>query len=496
MKTLAGAAIAAALCLAGAAHAIERAAALHSDIRVAASGELTVTETIEVEAAAGAAGLVRDFAAEHRDRAGRRVRVPLALDRVLRNGAPEPYALERHAGGARLRTGGGGRALARGKQVYEIVYRTARQVGATDEAHELYWNVGRGWSLGFERVSAEVRFERPVSAQEMKLDATTGAPGARGQDFHAFVREGSAAFRATRPLSPGEGMTIAVAFPKGVLAEPPIDRAIPVGGATLALVIAFLCVCRARSRRKPLAPRAAPPEGVGPGGVRFIARKGYDERCASAALLGLQSRGYVRIREHGERFRLEPCGKTVAWFPGEEALARRLLRDPGAELRRNGRAVEEAGRAFAAELEQAFGARAWTRNGSFALAAAGIGAAGVLAMLALDAPREQAALVAAALVLIIALFAVWWLPVYRRRGVEHEAEIEALRAHLAGAEPRTREEYLRLLPYAVALELEAVWSRRFAETAPSSLIELVPRAQDKAPALPRRPSRHSRSAAA
>src|SRR5688572_14883232 len=131
------------------AHAVDRVSALHSDIRVAASGELTVTETIELQTGPRDAlrGVAREFAADYRDRRGARARVPLALDKVTRNGRPEPFALERAAGGMRLVTGQRGRALARGKHVLQIVYRTAGQVAFFDEHDELHWNVGAGWSV-------------------------------------------------------------------------------------------------------------------------------------------------------------------------------------------------------------------------------------------------------------------------------------------------------------------------------------------------------------
>jgi hypothetical protein len=230
--------------------------------------------------------------------------------------------------------------------------------------------------------------------------------------------------------------------------------------------------------------------------VRFIDRGRYDERCLGAALLGLQARGYLRIRERGERFRLQRTGEDVEWFPGEEALARRLLRDADAEMRRHGRAMDEAGRAFSRALLQAFGQRAWAREGSFVLAAAGIGVAGLLAMLTLDAVPEAIAVTGAAMLAVLAVFGFKLLPVFMMRGRVHQPDIDALRSYLASAEPKDEEEFARLLPYAVALELENVWGRRFVEKLPSNLVGFSAREPDRALAPPTRPLRHRRSAAA
>jgi Predicted membrane protein (DUF2207) len=493
----------AAFCLWGlvlSAHALERIGAFHSDIRVAASGELSVTETIEVQAGGREPqrGLVRDFP---------RARAPLSIDKVLRNGRPEPYALERGpANGVRLSTGESGRALTRGKQVYQIVYRTSRRIGYFDEHDELVWDVAAGLALALERLSVEVSFERPVAPERMKLDAWTGTERARGHDYHGFVREGSAAFRATRPLAPREGMTILVAFPKGVVAEPPLHErgatylsahpGVPVGAGFLAAMLVMLIACWRRFGRRETSTRSTPPDGVGAGGVRFIDRRRYDERCLSAALLGLESRGYLRIREQGERLRIERTGNDIEWLPGEETLARRLLRDERADIRRHGRTLDEAGRALSKELSRAFGRRAWAPSGSFVLAAAGLGGVGVLAMLALEAPLPAIAVLAAAKAAALLVFATKLIPVYRARGASHRPDIEALRNYLASGQPKSEEEFAELLPYAVALELENVWGKRYAQKLPGILLEFTPRAQDRAPARPRRPLRHTRSAAA
>src|SRR5688572_2283898 len=99
--------LAAALCLWTAVHAVERVSAFHSDIRIGASGEVSVTETIELQAAGRdlRRGIEREFPGDYRDRLGNRVNVPIVVDKVTRNGAPEAYALERVSNGTRLRTG-------------------------------------------------------------------------------------------------------------------------------------------------------------------------------------------------------------------------------------------------------------------------------------------------------------------------------------------------------------------------------------------------------
>lgn len=233
--------------------AVERVVAFHSDIRIAPSGALTVTETIEVQAEGREIrrGILRDFPTDYRDRYGNKVSVPLEVLNVTRNGRPESFALERLANGTRIRIGEASRMLPHGKHVYAISYRTARQIGFFERHDELYWNVnGSGWTFAFDRLTAEVSFAQPVPAGDLKVEAYTGPQGARSRDYSAFVRHGSAAFRATRALAPREGMTIVVAFPKGIVTPPSMmersfgflraNSGVAAGLAGVALLLAFL----------------------------------------------------------------------------------------------------------------------------------------------------------------------------------------------------------------------------------------------------------------
>ena len=224
--------------------AAERVVGFHSDIRIAADGVLTVSETIEVQVGGkeGRRGIARDL-------------VPAQVLKVTRNGQPVAYAVERLEKGTRIRIHEAEDARP-GKQVYVINYRAARQVRFGEGHDELKWNVaGGGWTVALDRLTAEVSLAQPVPAASIGAEASTGAPGAQGRNYTAFVRHGSAAFRSTRPLEPGEGMTIAVRFPKGVVAPPPLTErpGVLAGAGVLLGLMAFLGF--RLSQRHPQAPK-------------------------------------------------------------------------------------------------------------------------------------------------------------------------------------------------------------------------------------------------
>lgn len=165
----------------------------HSDIRVSKSGELTVTERITLEASEGAPGLERELPG-----------APRIVD-VIRNGHPEPWVLD----GNRLRIGR--KPLARGRHLYQIVYRSTRQVAFLDFHDELAWSIG---GVAVERATAEVTLPGIVPRRDIRVTS----------EHQSFVRDGRAAFRSLRPLAANESMSFAVRFPKDVVSTPGFSR--------------------------------------------------------------------------------------------------------------------------------------------------------------------------------------------------------------------------------------------------------------------------------
>jgi uncharacterized membrane protein YgcG len=481
------------LLLAGNCKAAERVLDFHSDIRIAADGTLTVTEMIavQVEGREIRRGILRDFPTDYRDARGARVIVPFEVLRVLRDDAPEPYALERRANGVRVRIGRPEVMLSQGRHSYEIRYRTARQIGYFPDHDELYWNVnGNGWTFAFDSISAEARLPGNVPAASLKAEAYTGPFGAQGRDYEAFTQDGAAAWRSTRPFAPHEGMTIVLSFPKGVVARPtPLQRArwfldanrgVLAGLAGACVLFAFLYWRWSVVGRDPAAgprfPRYEPPPGLGPAAARFIHKMACDNRCFAAGLLGLGQRGFLKIRQSGHVFTLDRTGQKVDFLPGEAALAD-MLRAPGHPLvisQAHDPSVEQARKTLATLLEAKYGDAG--AGGLFARNRGSL-AAGVLIALAagglmhlLDAPQVFFFALGGAMALLLLFFARV-MPAYNVAGRRLEDHIDGLKLYLGVAEadelrrmkapPQTAEEFARLLPYAVALDVEKTWADRF-----------------------------------
>jgi hypothetical protein len=474
-----------------AARAEERVLDFRSHIRVTSAGELVVTERIEVlaEGKQIRRGIQRDFPTTYQHWSGTRTRVPFGLNRMRLNGGPVQWSLHGMENGVRVRIGDPNVLLRPGRYVYEIEYRTARQIGFFAAHDELYWNVnGNGWTFAFDALAAEVELPARVAPADLRLEAYTGAFGERGRDYAAQATEAGARFRATRRLEPGEGLTLVVGFPKGLVAEPTRserlerwladNRGAAAGIAGWLLMSAVLWVGWLLVGRDPRAgpefPRYDPPPGIGPAGARFVQRMGFDHRCVAAALLGLGQRGYLKLRQRKDDYEIECTGNAPReWFPGEGEL-RAMLPAAGAKKQIGGKhdpAVEKAIAAFEKALRDALGDANFFTNRRWSFAALGIGAATIWIMLALEAWTPLVIFAALAMLVELALFRKW-LPAYTVAGRRLADHIDGLKQYLSIAEkdelarlkapPPTPEEFARLLPYAVALGVENAWAGRFA----------------------------------
>ena len=470
----------------------ERVLEFHSDLRIGAGGDLHVTERIVVQAEGREIkrGIFRDFPTDYRDRLGARVKVPFEVLAVSRNGATEPWTLQKLSNGARVRIGSANRMLPRGRHEYEIIYRTARQLGFFGKHDELYWNVnGNGWVFPMDRISAEVKLPEPVPADRIRVEAYTGPQGARGRDYAAETRDGGASFATTRALPARQGLTIVVEFPKGVVPEPSFlqrlkwwfgdNRPVLTGVAGLALLLAFLwwrwVLVGRDPRAGPAFPRYEAPPGMGPAEVRFIDRMQYDAQCFAAGLLGLGARGFLRIRDLGEGYELERTGQDVDWLPGERTLAG-LMRGPGKPTyigKTHNPGVQITLETHKRELAQRYEEKLFSRNRGSHGAAIVIAVVTVVAMMMQDSPVSAIFAIAILMVAVLVLFARW-LPAYSAEGRKLQDRIQGLRQYLGVAEkddlarmkapPQTAEEFAKFLPYAVALGVEKTWADRFAAT--------------------------------
>jgi len=327
----------------GWAAAEERITEFRSDIEIRADGAIEVTETIAVTAAGDKIkrGIFRDIPTTYADNYGNRVVVDLRVDAVTRDGRGEPFRVESTGSGVRIYIGDKNVFLQPGAYTYAITYTAPRQVGFFDDFDEIYWNVtGNDWAFPIDEASAVVTL--PQGAPVVSRAAYTGRRGERGSAFTYDVdMRGRPRFAATRVLQPGEGLTVAVAWPKGFVAAPtfaddaryllnanPGFAAIAAG---LVILFVYYLVAWLRVGRDPAAgtivPLFAPPDGLSPPAARYVMRMGFDAKAFTAAIINMAVKGYLEIHDDGGGdFSLRrEAPNSDALSAGERAMARKLF---------------------------------------------------------------------------------------------------------------------------------------------------------------------------
>ena len=318
------------------ARADERILGFHSDIAVAADASMLVDETIRVRAEGQQIrhGIYRDFPTDYRDRLGNRVHVDFTPLTLTRDGANEPFHTEAQGNGVRVYFGDKNTTLAPGEYTYVLGYKTTRQLGFFDDHDELYWNAtGNGWDFAIDAAGAAVTLPGSIEPSQLHAEAYTGAQGAKGRDWRADVDAPShAVFRTTRELAPREGLTIVLAFPKGVVAAPTSAQRtswfLRDNGSVLAGAIGLLLVwsyylwqwLRVGRDPKPgvIIPQYEAPAGFSPGSLRYIERMKYDDRCFAADVVDLAVRGAVTIRCEDSVYSLQRAGRTQDAMPAPQ----------------------------------------------------------------------------------------------------------------------------------------------------------------------------------
>jgi uncharacterized membrane protein YgcG len=391
-----------------------------SDVTVNVDGSLDVTEKITVrsESREIRRGILRDFPTTYTDKQGVQVRVGFEVVDLERDGFDENYSVESISNGKRIKIGNANVFLDDGDHTYKIVYRTTRQIGFFDNFDELYWNVtGNGWTFPIERASTVIRLPSGASVEQSSI--YTGSQGEAGKNAKVTVASGNL-FQAetTSRLEPREGFTVAVAFPKGFVTPPTAaekqrdwikDNLGYFGlAATLLLVPLYYLLAWLRVGRDPpkgtIVPLFRPPEGMGPSGMRYVYKDGYDDKAFAAGVVGLAVKGRMMINDDGNDYTLtKKSNQGPALSRSETAL---FNATPSTELvleQSNHARVSNMRSALESALDDEYDGVMYLKNFKWFFLGLVISAVGLIGS-ALLMPSENGALVLG----VGGFTSVWW----------------------------------------------------------------------------------------
>jgi hypothetical protein len=278
-------------------------------LEVEPDADLVVTERIEVRFAEPRRGIYREIPISYTDPVGYQYGYGFRLLSVTdERGDARPVKLSREGAVVRLRIGDPDRLVSQ-TQVYVVRYRARDVLRQFPDHDELYWNVtGHRWNVRIDEASVVVRLPGDSESGELQVGAWSGPWGGRETDVDVgFPGPGEVEVRTTDRLESREGLTVAVAWPPGMVRFP--------GGVTrawrflshnvivLAPLLALIFLLRRyRSQgRDPGVPasvvvRYEPPEGVSAGGIGTLVDEQVDLADITATIVDLAVRGHLRIR--------------------------------------------------------------------------------------------------------------------------------------------------------------------------------------------------------
>ena len=473
----------------------ERILSFDSDILVRQDGWIEVRETIRVRAEGRQIrrGVYREFPTRYQDRRGLDYVVDYRPLAVLRNGSREDFHSVNVDNGVITYFGHRDRYIASGEHTYEYSYKASRMVGFFDEHDELYWNVtGNDWGFPIDTASATVRFDFPVDAGTLAVEAYTGRQGDAGRAYSARIdASGLAHVATTEVLPPVNGLTVVVSFPKGLVAEPTrADRfawvlrdnrdLLVVVAGFIALLAYYIPVWR-RFGKDPeegvIVTRYTPPEGYSPASLRFIHQMYYDNKVMTAAVLSLAVKGYLRIDEDaGEHVlkRVDPPADAPPLAAGERELYLGLFADSDqiTLTNTNHRRLGRAKQAHRNSLNSDYRRKYFQHNGLLNVPGAAIVIVSAVVALTIGERPPGIVILLIALNVALLLFFGWIMKRPTLRGRKLLDAMLGFRDYLDVAEKdelnlrnppqKTPALFEAYLPFALALDVEQRWSEKFA----------------------------------
>ncbi len=477
-----------------------------TELTVLRTGDVDVRETIDVAFSEPRHGIYRSIPVSYTDPRGYRYSLGLRLLGV-EDASGRSWQVKTSRSGAyvNIRIGSPDRTVS-GPATYVVRYRVRDALVARPEHDELYWNAtGNEWQTTIDRASAVVRLPGPIERSDLETAGYVGRFGSRdtGVAIDAST-PGIVKFAAPGRLEPLEGLTVAVAWPKGVVQRPgPIRSVLRFLGDNWILlvpivVLAFLVRTWFRRGRDPrgrgsVVVRYEPPQDVRPGELGTVVDERADLRDITATVVDLGVRGFLRIE-------IEETKHLFGLLSSEAVVFQRVAGTDDSALRDHERKVldalfERGDRVTDDDLKNRFyrhvaGIRdalyervteaglfagkpstvrkTWVGLGVVAgLAVFGIGAGWVKLRGGIFPNAIVVPLVSGIATLV--LFALFARAMPRRtaRGVavrEWALGFEEFTERVEGERlerDRARNVFETLLPYAMALGIAAAWARRF-----------------------------------
>jgi hypothetical protein len=329
------------LALAAPAFADEQITSFDSKTTLRSSGAVEVVETITVNAEDVNIrhGIYRDIPIVLINDDKSRLRSDLHVIDVTQNGQPATYTVSSLGSGfKRIQIGDADTILDPGNYTYTIHYSMSRMGRFFDDHDELFWNAtGNYWIFPIEHATAQLIL--PQAAVISKTVGYTGQPGSQEQAVTIHQDAPNiVSFTSNRPLAAGEGMSVGVAFQKGILGQATgatalgnwlsdhRDLVFPAIAVALVLLYNFFAwnAVGRDPRKGTIIPLFHPPANLSPAQVHYIEHMGFQKSgwtALTASIFDLGVKGLLQIDKSGKSMVLTSTGSAAGALPtGEQQI--------------------------------------------------------------------------------------------------------------------------------------------------------------------------------
>lgn len=302
------------------AFAQERIGNYTTDITIEEDSSITVLETVAYDFGADARhGIYRDIPVVYRTNTGDRS-IQASVKSVSRDGYSEPYDVSMSGNTMRIKIGDPAKTIT-GPHVYRITYTVFGTFNSFEDSDELYWNaIPHGFAVPID--VAQVRVTAP--APPLRVSCFMGPQGSNTPCTP--VTNGTEVTMETVNLNAYEGVTLALAFPHGIVTLPSASQ--KVGWwftdnyyAFLPLLILLLAwriwYTKGRDAKGTgtIIAEYEPPLDLKPVFLGSVVDGELDDRDITAGLLYLAEQGHIILtREEKKEFFIKTTEYTLQWI--------------------------------------------------------------------------------------------------------------------------------------------------------------------------------------
>ncbi len=281
-------------------------------IKINTDASLDISEKIEYDFGANSKhGIIRNIPVRYRARGGNfnlRVSDVSVKDK---NGTAYLFS-EFYAGNdLNLKIGDADKTVS-GKKIYVINYKIDRAINYFDSYDEMYWNViGNDWGVAIDKTEVTVILPVDIAKEQVQKICFAGAlgdkyPCSNSDYIYKYNLVQSVVFKQDSSFAPGQGLTVVVGFPKGLVAAPSFagsmfeilkDNWILTFPFITLLAMYYLWSVRGRDPKGKgvIIAQYEAPDGLMPGEVGTIIDEKVDDKDVSADIINLAVNGYLKI---------------------------------------------------------------------------------------------------------------------------------------------------------------------------------------------------------